>query len=229
MAGSPLRQPPCTSTVVFLVRSGNPKGLQDWPDLIRPDVRVISPSPRTSGVGRLVFLSAWAGIADRGGNDRRAEAYVTELYRRIVRLDPTARAAARSFLAGDEGDVLLALESEAYLEVRASQGQLEVAYPRVSLLVDPPVSIVDTVVDARGTRADAEAFVEFLYTPPAQELFAKHQWRPLDPQALLKSPTPFPEVRRIPITDLADDWTAAHEKFFSANGIFERILSQPAR
>ncbi len=224
-----VKPPPCTSTIVFLVRSGNPKGLQDWPDLVRPDVGVVSPSPRTSGVGRLAFLSAWAGIADKGGNDQRAEAFVAELYRRIVRLEPTARAASRSFLADEQGDVLLALESEAYLEVRASQGRLEVAYPRVSLLVEPPVAVVDSVVDSRGTRAIAEAFRDFLYSPRGQELFARHQWRPTDPAALAKSPTPFPEVKRIPITDLAESWSAAHEKFFASSGIFERIVAQPTR
>jgi sulfate/thiosulfate transport system substrate-binding protein len=220
---------PCTSTIVFLVREGNPKRIADWPDLLQPEVTVVSPSPRTSGVGRMAFLSAWAAISDLGGSDERALAYVTGLYQQITRLEPTARAAANSFLKGGEGDVLLALESEAYLEVRASEGRLEVVYPRVSLLVETPVAVVDRVVDRNGTRAVAEAFHSFLETPQAQAIFAKNQFRPMDNAARAASPTPFPEVKRIPITDLAASWDAAQTKFFGSDGLFEKVLSQPRK
>jgi sulfate/thiosulfate transport system substrate-binding protein len=226
-AGGSKRRVPCTSTMVFLVREGNPKRIADWPDLVSPGITVVSPSPRTSGVGRMAFLSAWASISDLGGSDERALAYVTGLYRHITRMEPTARAAANSFLKGGEGDVLLALESEAYLEVRASEGRLEVVYPRVSLLVETPVAVVDRVIDSKGTRVVAEAFREFLFTPKAQSIFAKNQFRPMDESARAASPTPFPEVKRIPMTDLADSWDAAQVKFFGAEGLFEQVLSQP--
>lgn len=222
-----LRSIPATSSVVFLIRQGNPKGLRNWPDLVRPDIRIVCPNPRTSGVGRLVLLSAWADVVDRGGSDGRALAFVTDLAGRITTWELDSRSAIARFRDGTEGDVLLTLECEAYLAIRSAPGKFEVAYPRSSLLVELPVTVVDAVVDRRGTRSTAEAFREFLFSAKGQAVLARLQWRPMAPAALAESPTPFPEVRRIPISDIAENWTTAQRRFFGSEGLLERLSPPP--
>src|SRR5207237_4918041 len=159
----PHRSLPYFSTIVFVVREGNPKGVKDWPDLIQSDVKVITPDPKTSGNGRLSFLAAWGAVLANGGTEEQARTYVTELYRRVPVLDSGARAATVTFAQKEIGDVHLTWENEAHFEVNESKGELEIVYPPISIRAEPRVAVVDDNVDRKGTRAAAEAYLKFLY------------------------------------------------------------------
>jgi sulfate transport system substrate-binding protein len=219
----PYDSSPYYSTIVFVVRAGNPRGIRDWPDLVRPGVSIITPNPKTSGNGRLSFLAAWGAALRRGGTPAQAEAFVTQLYRQTPVLDTGARGSSMTFAQKHIGDVHLTFESEALLEVREAGGALELVYPSRSLLAEPPVAVVDANVDRKGTRAVAEEYLRFLYTPEGQELFAKNHYRPRDPAVLARHGDTFPTMELFPVTVAAKDWDDAQKRFFAEGGVFDRI------
>ncbi|SFH56060.1 sulfate ABC transporter substrate-binding protein [Planctomicrobium piriforme] len=221
----PNRSLPYTSTVVFVVRRGNPKGIKDWPDLVSQDISVITPSPKTSGNGKLSFLAAWGSVIASGGTAEQARDFVTRLYQKVPVLDTGARGATTTFAQKGIGDVHLSLESEAWLEVQESQGALEIVYPPQSILHEPHVAVVDKTVDARGTRVPAEAYLLFLYTPEGQEIIARHHFRPTDEATLQKHRQEFPPLKMFTIQDFAAGWDEAQKAFFADGAVFDQIYS----
>jgi len=221
---------PYTTTVVFLVRRGNPKQLADWADLVRPGVEVITPNPKTSGGARWNYLAAWAWAVDAyRGDEAKARAYVQELYRHVPVLDAGARGSTTTFVERGIGDVLLAFESEASLAVtRLGQGDLEIVAPRRSILAELPVAVVDRVVDRRGTRAVAEAYLRFLYAPEAQEIAARSFLRPRDPQVAARHAGGFAQVELFTVEGAFGGWQKAQATHFADGGVFDQITS-PAR
>lgn len=222
----PNRSIPYTSTIVFVVRRGNPKQIHDWPDLIRPGVEIIVPNPKTSGNGKLAFLGAWGSVKQRGGPDAEAESFVSEVFRHVPVMETGARGATTTFAQNGLGDVQLTWENEAHLEMREYGTQLEIIYPSTSIRAEPPVAVVDQVVNARGTRALADAYLESLFTPIIQNVIAKHYYRPVDPDVLAKHREQFPEIDMFPITAIAPGWQAAQDRFFSSGGVFDRIVQR---
>jgi sulfate/thiosulfate transport system substrate-binding protein len=214
---------PYTSTIVFAVRKGNPKGIKDWPDLIKPDVHVVTPSPKTSGNGKLSFLAAWGSVTSRGGTEQQAQEFVTELYEHAPVLDSGARGSTVTFAEKGIGDVHLAWENEARLEADEHKGDIEIVYPPVSFLAEPPVAVVDTNTNRKGTTKAATAYLSFLYTPEGQELAAKNYYRPISPEVLQGHAASFPRITLFSITATAKDWTDAYNKFFVDGAIFDRI------
>jgi sulfate transport system substrate-binding protein len=224
----PHRSLPYFSTIVFVVRQGNPKRINDWPDLARSGVEVITPNPKTSGNGKLSFLAAWGSVIKRGGSDADARDFVTRLYRHTPVLDSGARGATTTFAQKKIGDVHLTWENEARLEVQEAKGELEIVYPPLSIRAEPHVAVVDANVDRRGSRAAAEAYLKFLYTPQAQEIIARHFYRPIDDDVRTKHADVLPEIELFPITTVAADWDQAQEKFFAEGSEFDGIY-QPAK
>jgi sulfate transport system substrate-binding protein len=216
---------PYTSTIVFLVRKGNPKQIHDWPDLIKPDVQVVTPNPKTSGGARWNFLAAWeVARASNNGDEAAAKAFVTELYKHVPVLDSGARGSTITFVERGIGDVLLAWENEAYLAVEElGPDELEVVVPPRSILAEPPVAIVDKVADEKGTRAVAEAYLQYLYSPEGQELAAKHFYRPRQPEVAAKYADRFPKVDLFTIDEKFGGWHSAQETFFADGGVFDEI------
>jgi sulfate/thiosulfate transport system substrate-binding protein len=219
---------PWTSTIVFVVRRGNPLHIRDWPDLVRSGVSVITPNPKTSGNGKLSLLGAWGSVTYRGGSETEARDYLRRLYRHVLVLDTGARGAATTFADEEMGDVHLTWENEALREVEDSKGDLEIVYPPVSILAEPSVTWVDSNVSRKRSAADAKAYLEFLYTAPAQETVAKYGYRPIDPEILKKHVSQFPKLDLFPVTLLAKDWDDAQLKFFGENGIFDQIYKPEA-
>lgn len=217
-----------TSTVVFVVRKGNPKGIKDWADLVKGDVSIITPNPKTSGNGKLSLLAAWGNVLKNGGTEDDAKKFLGELYQRVPVLDTGARGATTTFSQKGVGDVHLTMESEAFLEVEESKGELEVVYPTLSILHEPNITVVDENVDRKGTRAAAVAYLEFLYTKQGQEIIAKHGFRPTDPEVFAKVGDKFPKITLFPLTDIVAGWDAAQEKFFAEGAIFDSIY-HPAK
>ena len=220
----PNRSLPYLSTVVFVVRKGNPKGIKDWPDLVnKPDVSIITPNPKTSGNGYMSFFAAWGSVVLRGGSRQDAADYVTKLYERVPVLDSGARGATTTFVQKGMGDVHLAWENEAHLEVREAKGALELVYPPISIRAEPHVAVVDDNVDRAKTREAAEAYLKYTYTDEAQEIFAKHFYRPSNEAILQKHATTFPEMRLFAITEIAKDFPDAHKQFIGEGGVFDTI------
>jgi len=217
---------PCTSLIVFLVRKGNPKGIKDWGDLVRPGVGIITPNPKTSGGARWNYLAAWGwALHQPGGTEATAEAYLRELFRHVPVLDTGARGATNSFVQRDLGDVLLAWENEALLARDEAGGdQFDIVYPSLTVLAEPPVAVVDSVVDRRGTRALAEAYLGYLYTPEGQELVAKHHYRPRDPAVMQRHAASFPSIPSFDIASLGG-WTAVQATHFADGGRFDQIYT----
>lgn len=224
---------PYTSTIVFLVRKGNPKQIRDWPDLIRPGVQVVTPNPKTSGGARWNFLAAWGyALQQPGGDEAKARAFVHALFRHVPVLDTGARGATNTFAQRGIGDVLLAWESEALLaQSKLGKDRFDIVVPSVSILAEPPVAVVDANVTKDGHRAVAEAYLEFLYTPQAQDIAARHFYRPRLAQVTQKYAGQFPVVKTFTIAQLFGDWRKAQAKFFKDGGVFDQIGpgSQPAR
>jgi sulfate transport system substrate-binding protein len=214
---------PYLSTIVFVVREGNPKGIKDWPDLIKEGVKIVTPNPQTSGNGQLSFLAAWASVLQRGGTEAEAQEFVTRLYQQVPVLDTGARASTTTFAQRNIGDVHLTWENEAHLELKESKTPLQIVYPQVSIRAEPPVAVVDRNVDRKGTRATAEAYLKFLYTPEAQETIARHFYRPTDPAVLKKHAETFPAIELVPITRIAPGWEEARQRFFAAGGVYDQI------
>jgi sulfate/thiosulfate transport system substrate-binding protein len=217
---------PTTSTIAFLVRSGNPKGLKDWGDLVKPGVSVITPNPKTSGGARWNYLAAygWA-LRQPGGSEASAQDFLKRLLHQVPVLDTGARGATNSFVQRGLGDVLLAWENEALLALKdVGAGKFDVVYPSISVLAEPPVAIVDAVVDKKGTRKVAEAYLQALYTPEMQDLAARYFYRPRDPQVAAKYASQFPAVKTFTIADLGG-WPAVQAKHFDDGGVFDHIYA----
>jgi len=221
----PYNSAPYTSTIVFLVRKGNPRGIRDWGDIVKPGVSVITPNPKTSGGARWNYLAAWAwALRQPGGGEPQARAFVTALFRNVPVLDSGARGATNTFVQRGIGDVLLAWENEAFLAIRElGPDKVDIVYPPLSILAEPPVAVVDKVVDRKGTRAPAQAFLEFLYSPDGQALAAKHYYRPREKAALESSPVRFPQIRLVTIDDVFGGWPKAQKTHFADGGVFDRI------
>ena len=215
----PNRSLPYTSTIVFVVRAGNPKGVRDWPDLARPDVQVITPSPKTSGNGKWSFLALWGSAIKRGDSEAEAERFVGDVYRRVPVHDAAARGATMTFAQKRIGDVHLTWENEAHLEVQESAGQLDIVYPPRSVLAEPHVAVVDAVVRRKGTEKVAEAYLKYLYTDEAQEVIASHHYRPVKPSAR------FPNIELFPATVCGPDWDGIQKRFFAEGGVFDRVFA----
>ncbi|ABS28588.1 sulfate ABC transporter substrate-binding protein [Anaeromyxobacter sp. Fw109-5] len=222
----PERAAPYTSTIVFLVRKGNPKGLRDWDDLVKPGVQVITPNPKTSGGARWNYLAAWAHALEKGGGDEaKAREFVTALFRNVPVLDSGARGSTTTFVERGLGDVLLAWENEAFLAIeQLGKGRFEIVAPRTSILAEPPVAVVEKNADRHGTRALAQAYLEFLYTPEGQELVAKHFYRPRDRAVAARHAGRFPAMRLVTI-DAFGGWQKAQAAHFADGGVFDQIYA----
>jgi len=220
---------PYTSTVVFLVRAGNPKGIRDWDDLARPGVAVIAPNPKTSGGARWNHLAAWTwALRKSGGDESRARRFLAALYRNVPVLDSGARAATTTFAQRELGDALITWESEARMAVREfSERKLEIVTPTISILAEPPVAVVDAVVDRRGTRRLAEAYLKFLYTETAQEIAARHFLRPRSAQVLERYRAVFPKLELVTVEQVAGGWPKTHTTHFADRALFDQVY-QPA-
>jgi sulfate transport system substrate-binding protein len=212
---------PYTSTIVFVVRGGNPKGIKDWGDLVKPGIEVITPNPKTSGNGKLSFLAAWGYVTQRGGSEAEALEFVKKLYANVPVLDLAARASTVTFVQKNIGDVHLTWENEAHLELKEAQGGVEIVYPSISILAEPYVAWVDANVKKKGTEAISKEYLEFLYTPEAQEIIAKNFYRPSDAAVLAKSRAKFPDIKLFPITAVAKSWDDASERYFSDGKVFD--------
>ncbi|HEV7817007.1 MAG TPA: sulfate ABC transporter substrate-binding protein [Janthinobacterium sp.] len=226
----PHNSSPYTSTIVFLVRKGNPKGIKDWNDLIKPGVSVITPNPKTSGGARWNHLAAWGyALRQPGGNEASAKEFLKKLYKNVPVLDSGARGATTTFVERGIGDVLIAWENEAYLAVKElGPGKFDIISPSLSILAEPPVAVVDKVADKRGTRKVAEAYLNYLYTDLAQDLIAKNYYRPATEKAAKKYAAQFPPIQLFTIEQVAGGWTAAQKNHFADGGIFDQIY-QPGR
>ena len=222
----PNRSLPYFSTVVFVVRKGNPKGIKDWPDLVQPGIAIITPNPKTSGNGYLSFFSAWGSVVLRGGSRQQAVDYVTKLYQQVPVLDSGARAATTTFVQKGIGDVHLAWENEAQLEVREAKGTLELVYPPISIRAEPHVAVVDDNVDRNGTRAAAEAYLQFLYSPEGQDVAARNHYRPRNPEIAKKYEGEFAKVSLFTIDEVFGGWKKAQAAHFNDDGMFDQIYTQ---
>lgn len=226
----PLNSSPYTSTIVYLVRKGNPKGIRDWNDLVKPGVSVISPNPKTSGGARWNYLAALGyALKQPGGNEATAKEFLTKLYKNVPVLDSGARGSTVTFAERGIGDVLITWENEAYLAIdEFGADKFDIVIPSISILAEPPVTVVDKNVDRHGTRKLATAYLEFLYTGEAQELIAKNHYRPAVEQYAKKYASLFPKVKLFPLTDLAPNWTVAQKTHFADGGWFDAIY-QPGK
>ncbi|WP_051710599.1 sulfate ABC transporter substrate-binding protein [Andreprevotia chitinilytica] len=215
---------PYTSTIVFLVRKGNPKGIKDWNDLVRADVKVITPNPKTSGGARWNFLAAWAWAKHTYGSDQKAREYVQKLYANVPVLDSGARGATVTFTERGQGDVLLAWENEAVLSVKEfGPDKFDIVAPSISIKAEPPVAVVDKVVDKRGTRKVAEAYLQYLYSREGQEIAAQNYYRPIDKDIYAKYAKQFPNVKLFDIDDVFGGWTKAQVAYFNDGGVFDQL------
>jgi sulfate/thiosulfate-binding protein len=220
---------PYTSTIVFLVRKGNPKGIKDWADLLKPGVGVITPNPKTSGGARWNYLAAWEyGKRRGGGSDAKGKEFVAALYKNVPVLDSGARGSTNTFVQRGIGDVLLAWENEAYLALAEAKAKVDIVVPSMSILAEPPVAVVDRVVDKKKTRRIAEEYLRFLYTPEGQEIAAKNHYRPRDPGVAAKYANTFAKVTLFTIDEAFKGWQVAQKTHFADGGTFDQIY-RPGR
>jgi sulfate transport system substrate-binding protein len=222
----PHNSSPYTSTIVFLVRKGNPKGIKDWGDLVKPGISVITPNPKTSGGARWNYLAAWAwALKQPNGSAASAKDYVRKVYKNVPVLDTGARASTTTFAQRGIGDVLLAWENEAFLSVKElGPDKVEIVVPSLSILAEPPVAVVDKVVLRRGTREVATEYLKHLYTPAAQEIIARNYYRPIDPTVAAKYASQFPKLNLVTIQDFGG-WTKAQKEHFADGGTFDQIYA----
>jgi sulfate/thiosulfate transport system substrate-binding protein len=221
----PNNSAPYTSTIVFLVRKGNPKNIKDWDDVVRPGVAVITPNPKTSGGARWAYLAAWGyAYLKSGKNDAAAKDFVTKLYKNVPVLDSGARGSTTTFVERGIGDVLLAWENEALLSVKElGPDKFQIVVPSSSILAEPPVSVVDSVVDKKGTRAIAEAYLQYLYTPEGQEIAARNFYRPRLDSVAKKYAATFPKIKLFTLGDIVGDWHKTQTVHFADGGVFDQI------
>ncbi|MBV8036801.1 sulfate ABC transporter substrate-binding protein [Roseateles sp.] len=227
----PNNSTPYTSTIVFLVRKGNPKHINNWPDLARSGVEVITPNPKTSGGARWNYLAAWAfALKQPGGTADSAKAFVKRIYGNTKVLDSGARGATTTFVERGIGDVLIAWENEAYLAVKElGKDRFEIVTPSISILAEPPVAVVDKVVDKRGTRKQAQAYLEYLYSPEGQEIAARNFYRPRDPKVAAKYARQFANVKLFTIDEAFGGWRQAQKTHFDDGGVFDQIYTPGAK
>ncbi|MGN7764740.1 sulfate ABC transporter substrate-binding protein [Paenibacillus sp. 22594] len=222
---------PYTSTIVFLVRKGNPKGIKDWPDLLKEGVEVITPNPKTSGGARWNYLAAWGYALDHNNNDEvKAQEFVQELFKHVPVLDTGARGSTTTFVERGIGDVLIAWENEAYLSIKElGPDKFEIVNPSESILAEPPVAVVDKVVDKRGTREVAEAYLKYLYTEEGQKIAAENYYRPTLESVKEEYKDKFPEIKLFTLADKFGTWKETQEKHFNDGGIFDKIYVPGAK
>ena len=227
----PHNSSPYTSTYIFLVRKGNPKGIKDWDDLVKPGVSVVTPNPKTSGGARWGYLAAWGYELKRtGGDEAKAKDFVARLLKNVPVLDSGARGSTVTFAERGVGDVLLAWENEAHLSLKEfGASKFDIVYPSVSILAEPPVTIVDRVVDKRGTRKVAQAYLEYLYTPEGQEIAARNFYRPIDPKVAAKYDKQFPRINLFTIEAVFGGWAKAQKTHFADGGTFDQIYAPTGR
>jgi sulfate/thiosulfate transport system substrate-binding protein len=222
----PWNSAPYTSTIVFLVRKGNPKGIKDWDDLARPGVRVITPNPKTSGGARWNYLAAWGFAQRKYGSDEKAREFVKAIYANVPVLDTGARGSTMTFTQRGVGDVLIAWENEAFLAMNdLGRDKFDIVLPSISILAEPPVAVVDRVVDRKGTRAAAEAFLKFIYSPEGQGIVAKDNYRPRDPAVAKQYKASFSDIDLLTINDFGG-WRKAQTTHFNDHGVFDSIYTQ---
>ena len=215
---------PFTSATVFIVRKGNPKALKDWSDLVKDGVEVIVPNPKTSGNGRYTFLSAWGYVLKNGGDETKARDFVGKLFAHVPVLDTGGRAATTTFMTNQIGDVLVTFENEAEMIAREfGRDQFEVIYPSVSAEAEPPVAVVDKVVDKKGTRAVAQAYLKYLWSPEGQEIAANNYLRPRDPAVLAKYQDRFPKVDFLSVEKTFGNWRDVQKTYFNDGGVFDQV------
>jgi sulfate/thiosulfate transport system substrate-binding protein len=218
---------PYTSTIVFLVRKGNPKGIKDWDDLAKQGVKVITPNPKTSGGARWNYLAAWGYALNKpGGTPEKARDFVKSIFANVPVLDTGARGSTVTFVERNVGDVLIAWENEAFLSINEfGKDKFDIVIPSVSILAEPPVAVVDKVVDKNGTRTAAEAYLKFIYSPEGQEISAKNYYRPSDPVVAKKYESVFPKIKLFTVDDAFGGWRKAQETHFKDGGIFDAIYT----
>ncbi|MBN8488011.1 MAG: sulfate ABC transporter substrate-binding protein [Burkholderiales bacterium] len=216
---------PYTSTIVFLVRKGNPKGIKDWGDLVKPGVSIITPNPKTSGGARWNYLAAWGyALKQPGGNEAKAKDFVTALFKNVPVLDSGARGSTTTFVERGIGDVFISWENEAFLAVKElGPDKFEIVVPSVSILAEPPVTVVDKVVDKRGTREVAKAYLDYLYSPEGQRIAGENYYRPTDPKVAEKFARQFPKVNLFTIDEIFGGWAKAQKTHFADGGVFDTI------
>jgi sulfate transport system substrate-binding protein len=221
----PQNSSPYTSTIVFLVRKGNPKGIKDWDDLVKPGVSVVTPNPKTSGGARWNYLAAWGFALKKFGNDqKKAQDFVAALFKNVPVLDSGARGSLTTFTERGVGDVFISWENEAFLATKElGPDKFQIVVPSLSILAEPPVTVVDKTVDRRGTRDVATAYLQYLYSPEGQELAAKHYYRPIDAKVAAKYTNTFTKVSLFTIDELFGGWSVAQKAHFSDGGLFDQI------
>jgi sulfate transport system substrate-binding protein len=221
----PNNNAPYTSTIVFLVRKGNPKNIKEWSDLARPGIAVITPNPKTSGGARYNYLAAWGyALKQPGGNEKTAQELLTKIYKNVPVLDSGARGSTTTFVEREIGDVLITWENEALLAIRElGLDKVQIVVPSLSVLAEPPVTVVDKVVDRRGTRKVAEAYLNYLYSDAGQEIAGKHYYRPINEKIVAKYGKQFPKLKLLTVDEIAGGWTKAQKTHFADGGTFDQI------
>ena len=223
----PHNSAPYTSTIVFLVRKGNPKAIKDWSDLARPGIAVITPNPKTSGGARWNHIAAWGyALKQPGGNEKTAQEFLTKIYKNVPVLDSGARGSTTTFIERGIGDVLVTWENEALLAIKElGPEKVEIVSPSISILAEPPVAVVDKVVDRRGTRKVAEAYLQFLYTDEGQEIAAQNYYRPINEKIAKKYATQYPKLKLFTIEEITGGWDKAQKTHFADGGVFDQIYA----
>jgi sulfate/thiosulfate transport system substrate-binding protein len=223
----PQNASPYTSTIVLLVRKGNPRGIKDWDDLVKPGLKIITPNPKTSGGARWNYLAAWGYALKKYGSEEQARHFVKNIYQRVPVLDTGARGSTVTFVERNVGDVLIAWENEAFLSLNEfGKDKFEIVVPSVSILAEPPVAVVDKVVERKGTRAAAEDYLKFLYSPQGQEIAGRNYYRPRDPEVARKFASTFPNLELLTVDGSFGGWRKAQSEHFNDGGVFDAISAQ---